>query len=166
MTKARPTSTRATQAFGAAIAEAEHLQLRPGLQALVRSEGASQVLASNPKKLLGSANIDRDCRAAHPQATRWDYVIGYERSGEPVAHFVEVHSAETSEVSKMSRKLNWLCEYLAQPPQAKLARLRREFHWVQSGRFNIPKTTPQYRLLQTTLRKRGLNWPVARLTLD
>jgi hypothetical protein len=41
----------------------------------------------------------------------------------------------------------------------------REYHWVASGRINIPQHVPQYRLLKTTLRKAGLRGPFERLVL-
>lgn len=151
--------------FRAAIDGADHLQWREGLQAVKRGEGAGQITAREPGKLLGSACIDDDCLASHPNDSRWDYVIGYERSKAAVAHFVEVHSAETSEVSKIEEKLAWLLGYLEEDPQAELKSLRREIHWVASDRVNIPKHTPQFKRLNTSLRKSGLKGPVKSLEL-
>jgi hypothetical protein len=141
------------------------LLLKPGLQAIKKREGHGQIVADDPQRLLGSAAIDDACRPAYPRDERWDYVIGYNRAGRAFAHFVEVHSAETSEVSKMERKLRWLRDFLLQPSQRKLAALDHEFHWVASGRFNIPQHLPQYRTLTTTLKKAGLRFPVKKLVL-
>jgi len=52
-----------------------------------------------------------------------------------------------------------------QAPQKNLAALDREYHWVASGRINIPKHVPQYRILNTTLKKAGLHGPVEHLVL-
>lgn len=92
-------------------------------------------------------------------------MIGYARAHKAFAYYVEVHSAETSAVPKMGKKLRWLQNFLLAPSQKRLAALDRECHWVASGRINIPKHVPQYRLLNTTLRKAGLRGPVERLVL-
>jgi hypothetical protein len=82
-----------------------------------------------------------------------------------VAHYIEVHSAETSEVAEIERKLDWLERFLQDDAQRGLAALPRAYHWVASGRINIPQHTPQYKKLQTSLRKRGLNGPIKSLVL-
>lgn len=152
--------------FARAIRETRpRLVPKPGLRAIKRGEGHGQIVAEERRRLLGSAAIDDDCRAAYPKDPRWDYLIGYERDSNAIAYFVEVHSAETSEVSKMEKKLRWLQDFLLQASQRKLAALDRECHWVASGRINIPKHVPQYRVLKTTLRKAGLQGPVERLVL-
>jgi hypothetical protein len=165
MTSRKPTRIEPSVAFEKAISEAVHLRLRPGLQAIKPSEGKGQISAKDPSSVLGSVAIDDDCLMAHPNAARWDYVIGYARSSAPVAFFVEVHSAETSEVSKVEDKLAWLHGYLREEPQRKLAGLPREVHWVASGRISIPQHTPQFKKLNTTLRKLGLRGPVKSLVL-
>lgn len=151
----------ASVAFARAIERAEHLQLRPGLSALKPAEGKGRV-HKGERALLGSVVMDDDCRTAFPTDPRWDYVIGVDH--DTVAHFVEVHSAETSAVSKMEQKLRWLMDYLARPAQTELAKLPRAFHWVASGRVNIPQNTPQYRRLKTGI-LRQLRGPVERLDL-
>ena len=103
---------------------------------------------------------------AYPNDSRWDYVVGYRRSKKAVAHFIEVHSAEASDVSKIQEKLEWLRGFLQEEAQGSLAALSREFHWVASGRINIPKHLPQFKRLQTTLRKAGLRGPAKQLTLS
>ena len=87
--------------FRNAVDTAEHLEWKAGLGAIKRGEGRGQINAADPDRLLGSAYLDGDCMSAFPNAPRWDYVIGYDRSNEAVAYFIEVHSAETSEVSKV-----------------------------------------------------------------
>ena len=65
----------------------------------------------------------------------------------------------------MANKLRWLRDFLLKDHQKKLAALDHECHWVASGRINIPKNTPQFRMMKTTLRKAGLRGPVERLVL-
>jgi len=154
-------------AFRDAIEEAECLTWKHGMTAIAASQGRGQITAADTRNLLGGAFIDDDCEHADfgKAKPRWDYVIGYARNNTHVAFFIEVHSAETSEVSKVAAKLQWLLDYLNRDQQTKLAKLDREIHWVASGRFNIPKNTPQYRRLKTELRKRGLQGPVPQLQL-
>jgi hypothetical protein len=153
--------------FNAAIQAAECLTLVQGLGAVERGEGRGRIVA-NGATLLGSVHIDHACKD-HPdfaQSCRWDYVIGVERPAGDVAYFVEVHSADTSGVSEVRKKLDWLLrEYLERDPQKALKALLREVHRVASGRVNIPKHVPEYRQIQTTLRARGLRGPSERLVL-
>ena len=65
----------------------------------------------------------------------------------------------------MEDKLRWLRDYLHAEPQCELADLKREIYWVASGPVNIPRHTPQFRKMNTTLRKRGLKGPVKSLRL-
>jgi hypothetical protein len=164
MAKPKAAGNAASGSFRQAIEVADHLLWKPGLTAIKKSEGAGKI-DGNPKFMLGGACIDDDCKAAHAHGSRWDYVIGYQRSHEAIAHFIEVHSAETSEVSAVEKKLHWLRDLLAKDAQEPLAKLTSEYHWVASGRINIPRHLPQYKKLQTTLRKLGLKGPVKHLTL-
>lgn len=155
-----------TGCFEAALrVTSPQLDLKPGLQAIKKAQGGGQIVPDDAQCLLGSAAIDDDCLASDPQANRWDYVIGYGRGSKAIAYFVEVHSAETTEVSKVEKKLRWLQDFLLRPPQEKLAALEREYHWVASGRINIPQHTPQFKRLNSTLKKMGLRGPVKHLTL-
>jgi hypothetical protein len=114
--------------------------------AVKKREGKARIIQGK-STILGSVAIDDDCREAFPNAARWDYVIGIS-ARQPTAFFVEVHSAETSDVRKMHDKLVWLLELLNREAQQKLRALPREIHWVASGRVNIPKSTPQYKRLK------------------
>ena len=154
------------ETFRDAIASCPPLQVREGLQAIKKSEGKGQIAAANPSQVLGSVAIDDDCRAEQPNASRWDYVTGYDRNGQAVAHFIEVHSAETSEVAVVEKKFEWLLGHLERAGHEPLKALPATYHWVASGRINIPQHLPQYKKLQTTLRKRGLQGPVKFLVLD
>jgi hypothetical protein len=154
--------------FRRAIEQAEHLHWKPGLSAITSSEGKGQVVPADAKSLLGSAAIDTDSQSVKEkffsQGARWDYVVGVQRTRD-VAHFIEVHSADTSGVSEVEKKLFWLFEFLQRAPQEQLAGLARELHWVASGRINIPKHLPQFKKLETKLRKLGLKGPVKHLDL-
>ena len=153
--------------FKEAIDEADHLRLQDGLAAVKRGEGKGRICAKDSNQVLGIADIDGDYRRAAPNANRWDYVIGYGRSGQVVAYFVEVHSAMTSEIAKIAKKLDWLVQELLQNEKnAKLAALPREIHWVASGKVKIPQHTSQYRFLRTTLRKKKLHGPSKQLTME
>ncbi len=152
--------------FKKAIDEADHLRFKNGLAAVKRREGKGRILATDSKRILGSADIDGDCRPAAPNANRWDYVIGYNRPGRVVAYFVEVHSANTSDVARIEKKLDWLVrEFLREAKSIRLAVLPKEIHWVASGKVKILKHAPQYRYLTTTLRKKGLHGPSEKLTM-
>lgn len=163
--KKRKSSPR--EVFEQAIDKAEYLQLKKGLTAIKRGEGKGRIVAEDSKQVLGSVDIDDAYLKTAPDANRWDYVIGYNRSENVVAYFVEVHSATTGEVSKVEKKLKWLVEeFLRNKNNTKLAKLSREIHWVASGKVAIPRHTRQYRFLATTLRKRGLYGPSKQLTLE
>lgn len=156
--KAKKKSSAATNSFQESIVSRPPLRLRQGLQAIKKSEGKDRISATNPAHVLGSVAMDDDCKALHPNDSRWDYVVGYNRNGATMAHFVEVHSAETSEVSTVEKKFQWLRDFLASGPSAKLRALPAEFHWVASGRVRILPHTPQYKKLHVTLRKLGLRF--------
>lgn len=136
-----------------------------GYEAIKKGEGKGQISATNPTKILGSVAIDDDCRASHPHANRWDYVVGYEGAKQTAAHFIEVQSAETSEVGVVEKKFQWLLDFLAAEGHERLRAFPAEFYWVASGRINIPRHTPQYRKLHVTLRKRGLKFAGKTLVL-
>jgi hypothetical protein len=153
------------EAFRDAIAMCKPLRLRDGLQAVKKGEGKDRISARDPARLLGSVNIDDDCRATYPNDSRWDYAIGYDRNGQAIAYFIEVHSAETTEVSTVEKKFQWLLDFLAAEGHERLQTLPAEFYWVASGRVNIPPHLPQYKKLHVTLRKRGLKFSGKNLIL-
>ncbi|TKC91471.1 hypothetical protein [Polyangium fumosum] len=151
--------------FRDAVNACKPLHYRKGLQAIKKSEGKGQISGEDSSKVLGSVGIDDDCRPTHPESSRWDYVVGYDGSKGVTAYYIEVHSAETSEISVVEKKLDWLLTFLQDASRRNLAALPREIHWVASGRNNLLPHTPQYKKLQTTLRKRGLRGPVKNLVL-
>lgn len=114
---------------------------QPGLSAL--KSNSSKVKVGNTRNLNGSVDIDACTSAQYPQANRWDYAIGYNSE----AYFVEAHPASPGEVDVVIKKLNWLKNWLntKAPELNKIKAKANPFVWVQSGKFDIPKTTPQYR---------------------
>ncbi|AUX20544.1 uncharacterized protein SOCEGT47_010160 [Sorangium cellulosum] len=153
------------EAFSGAVNACGSLTYRRGLQAIKKREGKGQIAGEDASKILGSIAIDDDCRDTHPGSSRWDYLVGYDRSNGVLAHYIEVHPAETSNVAEVEKKLDWLDAFLQEDARRGLAAFPREYHWVASGRINIPQHTPQYKKLQTSLRKRGLKGPVKNLVL-
>ncbi len=107
----------------------------------------------------GSVDIDTHTSVHFPVDNRWDYVFSYK--GE--VFFVEVHPANTAEVRVVLRKLEWIKTWLKEHAAALNALRPRQlpsFYWIQSGNFQIPSNTPQYRAASQA----GLK-PIPRLIL-
>ena len=114
---------------------------KAGLAAMGRYR--HRISAKKPSKIEGSVDIDTCTTAKYPNDNRWDYTIAY--NGE--VFFIEVHSAHTSEVKTVLRKLQWLKDWLNSqaPGLNKLkASSRVPYIWIQSKNVQIPKTAPQY----------------------
>ncbi|MGM0553382.1 MAG: hypothetical protein ACQETK_06225 [Pseudomonadota bacterium] len=111
---------------------------RPGLQALENVD-QGRVGLSRPRNCHGSANIDAALAASRPNEPRWDYVVAHDET----LHFIEVHSAHTSAVEEMRRKLEWLMGWLEgkalERPESS------EFHWIASGKVAILPSSKQKR---------------------
>lgn len=118
----------------------------------------NRVKATDTRQIQGSVDIDGCTVKKYPSANRWDYAIGYNSE----AYFVEVHSAISSEVSTMIKKLQWLKDWLKTHATEldKIKAKNRPYIWIQSGRFDIPKHMPQYRAAVNN----GI-FPVKELTL-
>ena len=113
---------------------------------------AAKVQVADTKQITGSVDIDGTIKDKYPDGIRWDYVVGYRQ----YAHFVEVHSAETSEVKAVLAKLEWLKNWLkTQAPElAKIQSPVKSFVWIPSGRMgSLPGSPQAMRLYQ-----RGLKW--------
>ncbi len=120
--------------------------LQQGKQALSRGHRA-QVQCNDEARWTGSIELDEALRAEpqHASASRWDYGLGYKNpEGLESALWVEVHPAETGEVSTVLKKLRWLKEYLrADCPElwsltgGTPEQLR--FVWVASGRTRFSR---------------------------
>ena len=106
----------------------------------------SKIKVPDPDKIDGSLDIDATTVELYPDDNRWDYAISYE--GE--VFYIEVHSAITSEVTKMIKKLQWLKDWLvtSAPEINKLTtKTKQPYYWVQSSKCDIPSHMPQYRLV-------------------
>jgi hypothetical protein len=119
--------------------------IRTGYQNGITALGAysNRVLVGDTKQLQGSVDIDTCTTQKYPQANRWDYAFAYKNE----VFFIEVHSANSSEVKTVIKKLRWLKDWLLQqaPEIEKLkAKSQNPFFWVQSNNFQIPKNSPQY----------------------
>jgi hypothetical protein len=109
----------------------------------------SKISVSDTRLLQGSIDIDDCTREKYPEENRWDYAFAY--NDEVI--FIEVHTANTREVRAVLKKLQWLKDWLNQqaPEINKLKTKKRPpFYWIQSKGFAIPKTSPQYRLVETS----------------
>ena len=163
MTKTKTKSKSKTSSFAAAVSAATPLVFCHGLGAVPKKEGRSRIRPQEPKRLLGSAALDDDCKPRYPHAARWDFVVGYGSRSAPHAHFIEVHSAHAAGVAEVEKKLSWLEKtFLRRRESQMLERIPRTIHWVASGPVRIPKNTPQFRRL-AKLRGRGPNGPTERL---
>lgn len=142
--KTRSTDENAPDAFTDAVKNTPEicLGLRIGLQALKNDAG--RVEATDNRKLNGSVDIDETTKNLYPEASRWDYVIGYEGK----AYFLEVHSANTSEVKNVLKKADWLRKWLdTKAPNLKAISGSNCFYWVSTNDFQIVSPSPQARKL-------------------
>lgn len=107
-------------------------------------EYKSKIKVPEPNKLDGSLDIDTTTVGLYPDSNRWDYALCYDSE----VFYIEVHSATTSDVSIMLKKLEWLKTWLAgkAPEINKLTtKTKQPYYWVQSSKCDIPKHMPQYR---------------------
>lgn len=124
---------------------AHHFQNR--LEALATAHRSS-IFASEPKRVTGSVNLDTALQPLYPNATRWDYVIGYRiNSKNDKAFFVEFHKAFSDEVPRVLRKKEWLEGWMNGKAIDQLQ--DREFVWVSAGGVNIPPNAPSRRVLNS-----------------
>lgn len=127
---------------------------RNGIQVL-EGRHRPHVRCGDARRLKGSIDLDRALaqEPGYANAPRWDYGIGYSpRQGPEQAVWIEVHSATTSEVSAVLRKLQWLrdwlngnAEQLLQVTNAADRNLR--FVWIASDKVHVLKNSPQARRL-------------------
>lgn len=115
---------------------------KTGLQA-IKGGDREKFRFKNPRLIDGSVDIDHCVQAMYSQENRWDYVFGYDEK----VFFVEIHPADTSQVSVMKRKLDWLRGWLQ--IQSSPLMQNATYHWVASGAVNITKNSSQARQLAT-----------------
>ena len=107
-------------------------------------EYKSKIKVPKPNIVDGSLDIDITTRKLYPDDNRWDYALCV--NGE--VFYIEVHSAITSEVSRMIKKLQWLKSWLTTraPEINKLTtKTKQPYYWVQSSNCDIPPHMPQYK---------------------
>jgi hypothetical protein len=120
---------------------------KEGLQAL--GNYSNKVTPSDTKKGEGSVDIDLAVKNVevnsvklYAQACRWDYAIGYDGK----VYFIEVHSAETSQVTQVLKKHTWLKDFLVtQAPE--LNKQDKQFYWISSKGNDIVKRSSEARQL-------------------
>ncbi len=114
-----------------------------GLKAF--GKDSTKIKLNDGKQCEGSVDIDTCVTAKYPNDSRWDYMFSYMES----VYFVEVHSADTSEVSVVLKKLKWLKDWLrTQAPEIdKLKAKENSFFWIQSNGYSILPNSRQARLL-------------------
>ena len=124
-----------------------------GLKAL--GSNSSKVKPLDPSKCEGSVDIDTAVKSIYPNASRWDYAVGYNGK----TYFIEVHTAKTDEVKSVLKKLQWLKDFLINDAP-ELNKEPKSFHWIASNANHILPGSLQVR--QLTLK--GIK-PVKELTL-
>ncbi|MDE6192862.1 MAG: hypothetical protein K2M83_02605 [Muribaculaceae bacterium] len=114
--------------------------LQKGLSAMGANSKA--IKATDTKLIDGSVDIDNAVKALYPNDARWDYVIGFANE----ALFVEVHPADTKNVTEMVEKVKWLKKWLsASAPMLKELHKSGDFFWIPSGRVKISKGSIQFK---------------------
>ena len=102
----------------------------------------NKINAADTRLLDGSVDIDTCTTRKYPNANRWDYALAY---GQKV-YFVEVHSANTSEVSTVLRKLQWLKDWLiSDAPEINKMKAQQPYYWIMSNNNRILKGSSQAR---------------------
>lgn len=141
-----------------------------GKQAL-ENKHRGKVSCTDSRRLTGSIFLDSALEKVpgYADKPRWDYGLGYKPEkgkGQECAVWVEVHSAKTSEVSAVLKKLQWLRDWLNTEAEQlrKMTLLAKDgfrFVWIASSRVDIPLNSPKARLLNT----KGISKPQKRLSL-
>ena len=116
-----------------------------GLQAL--GNYSNKVKPSDTKKCEGSVDIDSAIRdvevnsvKVYAEVCRWDYALGYDGT----TYFIEVHSAETSQVTQVLKKFRWLKDFLVADAPELNKQQKKRFYWISTGGNNILKEAPKH----------------------
>ena len=111
-----------------------------GKQAIKKTDH-NKIDVSDNSRLQGSLDIDGQVIALYPEDSRWDYALSYSDK----IYYLEIHSAETSEIDKVINKVKWLKWWLKNKA-IKINVLPKADHpyiWVQSGRYAILPTAKE-----------------------
>jgi len=118
---------------------------------------STKIILSNTSSCEGSVDIDTCVTSKYPNDSRWDYCLSYK--GE--TYFIEVHTANTREVSTVLKKLQWLKDWLiSSAPELNKLKSKQPFYWIQSGNYSILPDSPQAR----SMAQKGLK-PIPKLQL-
>jgi hypothetical protein len=131
--------------FKEAVEKTPHLTnaWQKGLEAL-RAQDKPHIKAENTRRLKGSADIDKALQQHDPNSHRWDFAIGYKHTNrsQECVYWIEIHTANDSQVNLVLDKLRWLKNWLAGDGRL-LNGFEREFIWVSSGATSFTLTSPQ-----------------------
>jgi hypothetical protein len=124
--------------------------VRTGLQAM--GDHSGRVDGSLRSSFLDSLDLDSATKDDHPTDHRWDYLLGHAQTSTVVA--VEVHSAETSQVSvviaKKERSREHLRRHLAEGASV------AAWYWVASNGVDlVPFDKMKLRLEQNGIQMVG-----------
>jgi hypothetical protein len=125
----------------------------------IKNNERNKVELINSKKCGGSLFIDQCLidQEKYPKDNRWDYAIDY--NGE--VYFFEVHTASTSEVSTVLKKLEWLKNWLHhKASEINSLKAEKSFYWIQSNGYHILPNSRQEKLAK----QEGLK-PISKLVL-
>ena len=90
---------------------------------------STKIELTDTRLCQGSIDIDEGVRKLYPQSNRWDYALSYENK----VYFVEVHTANTTEVRTMFNKLQWLKDWLNQNvPEINKLKAEKPYYWLAS----------------------------------
>jgi hypothetical protein len=116
-----------------------------GLSAL--GQYSNKINVKDTRLLNGSVDIDTCTTRKYPNANRWDYALAYSQK----VYFVEVHSANTSQVSTVLRKLQWLKDWLnSDAPEINKLKAQQPYYWIMSNNNQILRGSSQARQISQT----------------
>lgn len=134
------------------------LCFKEGKQAILPNE-RNKIELTDSRKCGGSLFIDQCLisQKKYPNANRWDYAIDYDGQ----VYFFEVHTASSSEVGTVIKKLEWLKDWLnTNAPEINSLKAKAPFYWVQSNGYHIlPNSSYEKAANQKGIR------PIAKLVL-
>jgi hypothetical protein len=114
----------------------------PGLQAL--RDNAAYIRPDEPQLLEGSVDIDKCVKELYPEDARWDYAIGYQQQ----AYFVEIHPAGSDSIADITKKAQWLRQWLrTKAPALRKLSAGNEVYWIPSGKCAIAPKSQQAKAL-------------------
>lgn len=96
----------------------------------------------------GSVNLEDNLKYLYPSKPQWDYAIGIKINGSPEqSAFVEVHPADTANVTEILRKKEALDFWLSNKAPALRMMPCKGFFWLSTDGIHILKNSRQNRLL-------------------